>query len=225
MLAIRPAGKRKLSVEIDAGPRIAEVGDPRYTGGALHAARDQVHTVGRARADNGIDRMLLHMVLEELDRRLHPPHPGIGNEEVAAHPQGKVLLPSSCALLAEEGGLHPFILASACEPLVEAEGLGDGALDHLHRSTHILHQARILSGHLGVGRRVHDWPPPILGQVLAHLQPTIHTCTTVGRPVIADDEHPLHAAGSSVRTRRNKAPMTSNSTAMLAAMLTFCPVR
>ena len=78
------------------GPRIAEVCNPAYAARALQAAAYQMHRLRRARSDYHIDRMLLKVFFEETDRRSHPTHARVGNEEVRTDPKREFL---HCALV------------------------------------------------------------------------------------------------------------------------------
>ena len=87
MLFLRPGSQPKMIEIKHLGPRVTEVGDPRYPGGAGQPQPDKVHGLRRPRRDDGVHRILRKVFLKEAHRRAHPHHTGIRNEEIASDEQ------------------------------------------------------------------------------------------------------------------------------------------
>src|SRR5690606_31473143 len=83
---------------------------------------DQMQAVRRSGGHDRIHRMILQIRLQPADRRLHPPNPRIGNEQVAAQPQRKILLPTFRCGLAQERGLQALVLLLPAGLLLPTNG-------------------------------------------------------------------------------------------------------
>ena len=106
-------------------PRIAEIRYPAYAGNARELHADKVHGVRRAGGDNRIDGVLLQILLEEPDRRIHPAHAGVGNEQVAPQANHQALLER--LLLLVEGIYAGALVGSPEELVIYGVGLADMA--------------------------------------------------------------------------------------------------
>ena len=226
MPTVGAARQLQLPVEVDVGPGVAEVGHPADAQGPLEPQADQMHAVGRSSGHDHVHRMLPEVLLQETHGRTHPAHTGIGDEEVAAHPQRHAIAPAFALLFAEEGGVHFLLRTPAGKPLIQSVGFADPPLDHLRFPWHIVKQARILGHQFGILRGVHHRLPTVLRQVLHELQPALHAGTAIGRPVVGDDQDALHASPPGERRQaRPSAARASRITSAEPAVMTAEPVR
>ena len=92
MLLFRPGAQTQMLEIEHLGPRITEVRNPWDPGGFGKLQSDKMHRLRRSGCHDRIHGMLPEVFLEESDRRAHPHHSRVGDEEIAPDEEGNLLL-------------------------------------------------------------------------------------------------------------------------------------
>ena len=191
-------------------PRITEIRHPRNAGGRRHLLRNEVHRVRRAGADNHIDRMLLEVFLQELHRRTNPKAARVGDEEIAANPQRKLLRKAFLLRIYRIDfrcrglpclSMHGFSLritrgsfgiSLPRQPAVNPVGLENRTFQNYDLFRNIIFQCPIHDRKFRILRSIYHRLPTVLRQIFRELHPSLHAGTSGRRPIVCDNQDLFH---------------------------------